>query len=118
MMIEEIRNYCLEKQGVTESFPFDEVTLVFKVSDKIFLIIPTDEIETMFSVKTNPEWSEELRERYPQITGAFHMNKTHWNSVICNGLHKDLISKIIDHSYELVFRSLTKKKQQEISELS
>ncbi len=114
MFIEEIRDYCLAKKGVTESFPFDEETLVFKVGDKMFLLISMESQPTAFSVKTNPEWSEELREQYHQIKGAYHMNKTHWNSVVCDGLKAELIYKMIDHSYNLVFSSLTKKKRQEI----
>jgi predicted DNA-binding protein (MmcQ/YjbR family) len=66
------------------------------------------------NVKTDPEWSAELREQHPQITGAFHMNKTHWNSVMVDGLKRDLILQLIDQSYDLVFKSLTKKIQNTI----
>lgn len=69
------------------------------------------------NVKTDPEWSEELREQHPQITGAFHMNKTHWNSVSLDGLKRDLILKMIDQSYDLVFKSLTKKAKEEINSI-
>ena len=110
----EIRTYCLEKKGVTEGFPFNETTLVFKVGGKMFLLIDLEAQPLSFSVKADPEWSAELRENYPQITGAYHMNKTHWNSVLVYGLRKDLLLKLIDHSYDLVFSSLTKKAKQEI----
>ena len=66
------------------------------------------------AVKTDPEWSEELREKHPQIEGAYHMNKTHWNSVICEGLKPDLIKKLIDESYQLIFDSLTKKAKEAV----
>jgi len=66
------------------------------------------------SAKADPEWSEELRENYPQISGAYHMDKTHWNSIVCEGLKKDLIIKLIDHSYDLVLNSLPKKTIAEI----
>lgn len=114
MTVEEIREYCFEKKGVTESFPFDQETLVFKVGGKMFLLMSLESQPLIFSAKANPEWSEELREQYPQIYGAFHMNKTHWNSVICEGLKPNLIKKLIDHSYDLVFQSLTKKLKEEI----
>ncbi len=114
METEEIRKYCLFKKGVTEGFPFDNETLVFKVGGKMFLLISLEKQPVTFSAKADPEWSEELRENYVQITGAYHMNKTHWNSVTCEGLKKDLILEMIDHSYAIVFRSLTKKMQQEI----
>lgn len=110
----EILDYCLSKKGVTESFPFDNETLVMKVGIKIFLLMPLERQPVGINVKTDPEWSAELREQYPQITGAFHMNKTHWNSVSLDGLKRELILKMIDHSYNLVFKSLTKKAKEEI----
>ncbi|PQA91888.1 MmcQ-like protein [Chryseobacterium shigense] len=110
----EILDYCLAKKGVTETFPFDNETLVMKVGTKMFLLMGLERQPLGINVKTDPEWSAELREQYPQITGAFHMNKTHWNSVRLEGIKKDLIFKLIDHSYELVFNSLTKKAREEI----
>ncbi|WP_312991945.1 MmcQ/YjbR family DNA-binding protein [Chryseobacterium flavum] len=110
----EILDYCLEKKGVTESFPFDNETLVLKVGSKMFLLMSLEKQPLTINVKTDPEWSAELREQYPQITGAYHMNKTHWNSVSIDGLKKDLILRMIDQSYELVFTSLTKKAKEEI----
>ncbi|WP_374444527.1 MmcQ/YjbR family DNA-binding protein [Epilithonimonas sp.] len=114
METEEIREYCLSKKAVTEGFPFDNETLVFKIGGKMFLLISLERHPATFSAKADPEWSEELRENHPQISGAYHMNKTHWNSVVCEGLKKDLIIKLIDHSYDLVFKSLSKKAREEI----
>ncbi|SHF83801.1 MmcQ/YjbR family DNA-binding protein [Chryseobacterium vrystaatense] len=110
----EILDYCLAKKGVTETFPFDNETLVMKVGTKMFLLMGLERQPLGINVKTDPEWSAELREQHPQITGAFHMNKIHWNSVLMDGLKRDLIFKLIDHSYELVFNSLTKKAREEI----
>jgi len=110
----EVLDYCLAKKGVTESFPFDNETLVMKVGTKMFLLMSLERQPLNINVKTDPEWSLELREQYPQITGAFHMNKTHWNSVSVDGLKRDLILKMIDQSYDLVFKSLTKKAKEEI----
>ena len=110
----EILEYCLAKKGVTETFPFDQETLVMKVGTKMFLLISLEKQPLTIAVKTDPEWSAELREQHPQITGAFHMNKTHWNSVMLDGLKKDLVLKMIDHSYDLVFKSLTKKSREDI----
>ncbi|MGL6127311.1 MmcQ/YjbR family DNA-binding protein [Chryseobacterium artocarpi] len=111
----EILEYCLAKKAVTESFPFDNETLVLKVDIKIFLLMGLERQPLSINVKTDPEWSAELREQYPQITGAYHMNKTHWNSVSVGGLKRELIFKLIDHSYDLVFKSLTKKVQNTIN---
>ncbi|UZT98491.1 MmcQ/YjbR family DNA-binding protein [Chryseobacterium fluminis] len=110
----EILDYCLAKKGVTESFPFDNETLVMKVGTKMFLLMALEKQPLSINVKTDPEWSAELREQYPQITGAYHMNKIHWNAVMTDGLKRDLVFKMIDQSYELVFNSLTKKAKEEI----
>lgn len=110
----EILDYCLSKKGVTETFPFDNETLVMKVGTKMFLLMSLEKQPLTIALKTDPEWSAELREQHHQITGAFHMNKTHWNSVSLDGLKKELIIKMIDHSYYLVFKSLTKKAKEKI----
>lgn len=109
-----ILDYCLAKKGVTESFPFDNETLVMKVGTKMFLLMSLEKHPLEISVKTDPEWSLELREQHQQINGAYHMNKTHWNSVSIDGLKRDLILELIDHSYDLVFKSLSKKIQNTI----
>ena len=117
MIAEEIREYCLAKKGVTEGFPFNETTLVFKVGGKMFLLMALDTQPLVFSAKNKEDYNQELREKYYQISGAYHMNKTHWNSVVCEGLKSDLIKKLIDDSYDLVFESLTKKVKSEVLNL-
>lgn len=114
MTAEEIREYCIEKRAVTEGFPFGEDALVFKVGGKMFLLIALENNPLVFTCKNSPDYNEELREKYHQIYGAYHMNKTHWNSVVCEGLKPDLIKKLIDDSYQLVFESLTKKMKEEV----
>lgn len=102
MNIEEIRNYCIIKKNATESQPFGKDILVYKTNNKIFLILFLQKFPLFFNVKTNPEWSEELRENYSEITEGYHMNKKHWNSVYYEELPHHLILKLIDHSYDLV----------------
>lgn len=114
MLAVEIREYCLSKKGVTEGFPFDETTLVFKVGGKMFLLMALEKQPLVFSAKNTADYNEELREQYYQISGAYHMNKTHWNSVVCEGLKRELILKLIDSSYDLIFASLTKKIREEV----
>lgn len=115
MDAERIRTYCLDKKGVSESFPFNETTLVFKVGTKMFLLLSLDAVPLSFAVKTDPSWSEELRESYAQIKGAYHMNKTHWNSVELEGVPSELLYELIDHSYELIFNSLSRRDRDEIT---
>jgi predicted DNA-binding protein (MmcQ/YjbR family) len=107
MDMETIRKYCIEKKSVTESFPFGESTLVFKVSGKIFLLMGLDNVPLQFNVKCDPEKAEELREAYASVIPAFHMNKKHWNTIILNGqVSAKQIREWIDDSYALVVRSL------------
>ncbi len=109
MNIEDLRAYCLLKKGVTESFPFDETTLVFKVMNKMFAV--TDlEGDLSVSIKCDPELAINLREQYPTVKPAWHFNKKHWNNVLIDGsVDVSLIKEWIDHSYELVVSKLPSK---------
>lgn len=114
MNIEELRDYCLEKAAVTEGFPFGEDTLVFKVGEKIFLI--TGLGQSSFNVKCDPEKAIELREQFSEVSPGYHMNKTHWNTVRTDGsLTNKQLRNMIDHSYDLILKSLPKKLQAEIT---
>lgn len=116
MNIEEFRNYCIAKKGVTEAFPFDESTLVFKVMGKMFALTSLDRMPLQANLKCDPEWALELRETYDgSIKGAYHMNKTHWNSLeLEDQLPPKLIKELVDHSYDLVVAGLTKKLKAEL----
>ena len=117
MNIEDFRDYCIAKKGVTESFPFDEKTLVFKVKNKMFALTGIENFE-FINLKCNPEKAIELREEFPGVSGAYHMSKVHWNSVSTQGDISDkLIFQWIDDSYDLIVSSLTKKLQKELEEL-
>lgn len=114
MNAEELREYCLSKPCVTESFPFDDIALVFKVHTKMFALVSLDE-DLWLNLKCNPERALQLREEYPEITPGYHMNKTHWNTVDLKGNLSDaFLKELINHSYELVFRSFSKKIQAEL----
>ena len=116
MNIEEIREYCISKPFTEETFPFDDVTLVFKVRGKMFMMLPLDE-PYFISMKCDPERAIELRERYQGIQGAYHMNKKYWNQVSIKGDIPDkLIKELIDHSFELVVAKLPKALRFEINE--
>lgn len=111
MNIEELRDYCLQKSGVEESFPFGELTIVFKVGNKIFLLAGLEE-GNRFNAKCDPGRAIELRELYDEVTPGYHMNKKHWNTVDMEGrLTQKQLHEMIDHSYDLVFRSLPQKIQ-------
>ncbi len=114
MNIEELREYCLSKKAVTEGFPFDKVTLVFKVGGKMFALTSLSG-DLSVNLKCDPEKAIELREQYPAVKPGYHMNKRLWNTVDIDGSIGDkLIKSWIDDSYDLVVQSLTKKQRAEI----
>ena len=109
MNIEEFRNYCLSKKEVTESFPFDEVTLVFKVLNKMFALTGLDREEFTVNLKCDPEYAIELREKYPEVQPGFHMSKKHWNTVAFEeSLDHETLMEMIDHSYDMVVKGMKK----------
>lgn len=116
MNSEELREFCLSLRGVTESFPFDETTLVFKVS-KIFCLMSLDG-DLRISIKNNPEKIVRLREEYPAVIPGYHLNKSYWNTIYIDGTIPDEpIKTWIVESYNSIVESLPKKKQQELNEL-
>lgn len=117
MNIEQLRDYCINKQGVTEGFPFDEDVLVLKVLDKIFLLTSLQSWETgnpSINLKCDPDYAEELRAEFSSIQPGYHMSKKHWNTI---KIHKGdfqpkFILNLIDHSYHMVVKSMPKKLQE------
>jgi len=115
LSIEEIREYCLSKPGTTESFPFDEDTLVFKVMGKIFCLTSLSE-PNRINLKCDPEKAVDLRERYECVLPGYHMNKKMWNTVIIDGsVSKKLLQEWIDHSWDEVVKGLPKKLKAELN---
>jgi predicted DNA-binding protein (MmcQ/YjbR family) len=111
MNIEEYRSYCLAKEQVTEEFPFDNETLVFKVAGKVFALTNVTEFVSV-NLKCDPEKAVELRDQYPAVMPGYHMNKKHWNTVLLDGSIPDKLLKTwIDDSYKNVIKSLSKSQQ-------
>ena len=102
MDIEKLREYCISKKGVTESFPFGDDTLVFKAGGKIFALVNLNG-DLSINLKCDPLLAIELRERYSSVTPGYHMNKKHWNTVLLDGSVPDKeVFLWIDHSFNLV----------------
>lgn len=117
MNIEEYRDYCMAKAGVTEHFPFDDNVLVFKVMNKIFALADVD-LFVSINLKCDPERAIELRETYDAVQPGYHMNKKHWNTIEMDGSIGDkLIRELIDHSYELIVAGLPKKDKEALSNM-
>lgn len=122
MQVDQLRDYCLSKKGTTEEMPFDNETLVFKVMGKIFMLLGLERWERgepSINVKCDPQKAIALREEYDGVvTGAWHMNKKHWNTIILDQSMDDATAlEWIDHSYNLVVSGLTKKLQTDLKNL-
>ena len=109
MDLAEFRKYCLSKPGASEGNPFGPDVLVFKVGGKMFALAALDEMPTIVNLKCDPDLALDLRDRYDEVRPGYHMNKKHWNTVEIQGAipHVEL-RKMIDHSYDLVAKSLPK----------
>lgn len=116
MNLEEFYEYCMNKRGATEHFPFDKNTLVFKIGEKMYALTTLSSWENnapSINLKCIPENAEELRITYNAIKPGYHMNKKHWNTIAINQDANDkLIKTLIDHSYDLVYNSLSKKSKE------
>ena len=118
MHIEAIREYCLEKNGVTEGFPFGEDVLVFKVMGKMFALASLTRLPPQVNLKADPDWSEELRETYDgRILPGYHMSKKHWNTIHIQQVPPGLLRQLIDHSYDLIVESLPVKLRTELDQM-
>ena len=115
MDLEEFRDYCLRKIAASESMPFGEGILVFKVAGKLFALAPLNEIPVTANLKCDPDVALELRDQYDQVRPGYHMNKKHWNTVeIDSGIPDVDLHKMIDHSYELIVQGLPKKTREKL----
>jgi len=116
MNTEALRDYCLTRTGATESFPFGEETLVFKVGGKIFALMDTESRPTTINLKCDPERAAQLREQFSAVVPGYHMNKTHWNTVTLDGsIRSSDVQDWIDHSYALVRKSLPKAIREQLN---
>ena len=111
MDVEEIREYCLAKPEVTESFPFGEDTLVFKAKGKMFLLLSLTDDPVRINVKCDPDLAVALRAEYACVLPGYHMNKKHWNTILMDGtMAKKMLLEQIDTSYTLVVATVRKSK--------
>ena len=121
MNIEQLRTYCLSKKGTSESFPFDESTLVFKVLNKMFLLAPLslwDKGEDTITLKCDPEYTLELRASYQSIYAGPYVSNKRWNtiSVYKGELKPQFIKHLIDHSYDMVINGMPKKMREQLND--
>jgi len=117
MNIEEFREYCFAKKGATEELPFGSDTLVYKVMGKMFALTPLESETFKVSLKCNPAKAIELRDEYEYIIEAYHLNKTHWNTINGELSPTKQLKELTDHSYDLVVLGFQKKLKIEFNNL-
>lgn len=112
MDAEDLHNYCLGLPNVTFDFPFDEDTICYRICNKIFALASLERVPLRVNLKCSPDIIDELREKFICIQPGYHMNKRNWNTVVFDGvLSVSGLETLIQHSYAMTFRSLTKKQQ-------
>lgn len=113
-----MEEYFLDKKGVIKEYKAEWETFRYMLKDKMIGLYSTDgEGRYVITVKCDPEFGVVLRDGYKHIRSGYYMNKLHWNSVDLNGDTPDeILRQMIDNSYELIFNSMSKKKQREILE--
>jgi len=115
MQADETRDYFLSKNATSEETPFGPGVLVYKVGGKMFATLGLEDEIGRTNLKCDPERSIELRADHDAILPGYHMNKKHWNTLVLDGsLKPALVRELIDHSYDLVVASLTKKQREQL----
>ena len=99
----QLEDYILTMPNSRLEYPFGENTAVYKVGEKIFAIIAEESNPLRLSLKCDPQLATMLRERYETVLPGYHLNKKHWNTIICTGqLSDDEVCDLIRHSHQLV----------------
>lgn len=115
----DLENYILSKPGSWLDYPFGEGVAVYKVGSKdtakMFALIQEAKAPLQVSLKCDPLLAETLREKYETVLAGYHLNKKHWNTVLCTGqVPDDELHSFIDLSYHLVVSGLTQDEQQKL----
>ncbi len=115
MTIERLKTKLLSKKRAVETYPFDEVTLVVKVMNKMFALVAVDQMPLQINLKCDPDDAQVLRNIYPSIIPGYHMNKEHWNTIILDGsVPEEVLDKLIEDSFRLVVKGLKKADREKL----
>ena len=110
-----LRSWCLARPGVTEELPFGPMTTVFKVEGKVFALSALDRTPLEISLKCEPALAEELRRDHAAIRPGYHLNKRHWNTVLCDGsLPDQMVLDMVEDSYDLVVEGLPRRTRERL----
>lgn len=111
-----LEDYCLSKRGAEKEYKAEWEAIRYLVGGKMFGLQGNDsDGRSIITLKLNPVYGELLRNTYPDIRPGYYMNKTHWNSLDLNGhVPGDVLKSMVDQSYDLIFKSLTKQQRSNI----
>jgi predicted DNA-binding protein (MmcQ/YjbR family) len=111
-----LRAWCHARPGVTEELPFGPVTTVFKVAGKVFALCALDsEPPLQLSLKCEPDLAQALRRDYDAVRPGYHLNKRHWNTVLCDGsLSDEMVLDMLEDSYDLVVSGLSRATREQL----
>ncbi len=114
----DLRAYVLAKKGAVEERPFGPEALVFKVMGKMFALAAWELEPLDITLKCDPDEALFQRDVYTAARPGYHMNKRHWNTVTVDGsIPLPEFQRMIDDSYQLVVKGLTKKARAELANL-
>ena len=112
MIFEQLESFALDLPEATKSYPFGEDVPVFKVFNKMFLLMGERKGHEEINIKVDPEEAPMLRQQFKAVIPGWHMNKRHWNTVILDGsIQTGIIEDWIQDSFDLVVAKMTKKDQ-------
>ena len=115
MNLEELKTCCLSRKGATSDFPFDDVTMVFRVAHRMFALVRIDQNPLKINLKCDPLMAQDLRMDFPAITPGYHMNKKYWITITFDGTLSDgMVKNLISNSYTLVYEKLTRKEKESL----
>lgn len=111
------RDYCLTLKGAEETTPFGPDWIVYKVMGKMFACLDVNRPDYI-TLKCDPDYAEELRERYAAVEPAYHFNKRHWNQIwFDRDVDDGLIRSLIRHSLDQVVGKMPKKLREAYAQL-
>ncbi|MCX8129341.1 MAG: MmcQ/YjbR family DNA-binding protein [Clostridia bacterium] len=111
----ELKDYCLSKSGAVEDFPFGPDVIVIKAGGKMFALISQRDNKLNLSLKCDPFLAQEFRQRYSSITPGYHMSKKNWNTIVVDdSIPEEELFWMINHSYDLVLKSLPKSARESL----
>ncbi len=117
--LEQLRAWLLAKPGSSASYPFGPGAQVFKVSGKMFALVAENAQPLTVSLKCEPDHALFLRDNFPAVKPGYHLNKKHWNTVtLDSSLPNEAILALIDESYHLVVKGLTRAARAKLNELT